>query len=164
VPILKQVDRDVRARRIPGKELSREPEQASTDEGRHGRPFTMRALGTAGLAVVFAVSFLMPPSGLGVSTCAFRNTIGIPCPGCGLTRSFAAISHGQPGNAFRAHPLGIAVYAGMAIYMVKWAVEALLRRRLLARLEDRAVTPVLWALVFSMVSVWLFRLAAGWLC
>jgi hypothetical protein len=123
--------------------------------------FALRALGAVGLAAVFAASLLLPTSGLGISTCAFRNTFGIPCPGCGLTRSFCAVSHGQLGTAFRSHPLGAIIYAAMLIYMLKWTIEALLRRRLLAQLEDRASVPVLWTLIFSLIGVWILRLATG---
>ena len=126
--------------------------------------FALRAFGAFGLAVVFAASFILPSSGLGVSTCAFRNTFGIPCPGCGLTRSFIAVSHGDFAAAIRSHPLGIIIYCCMLIYMIKWATEALLRRRFLAQLEEKTSVPVLWTLIFGLVGVWLFRLATGVLC
>ena len=120
--------------------------------------YGLRAIGAAALVAVFVLSFAFPPAGLGRSTCAFRNALGIPCPGCGLTRSFAALSHGLPGLAFRMHPLGPFIYAGFVFYMVKWALEAAFRRRLLPRAEDRLRVPVLWGLVIAMTCTWLCRL------
>ena len=123
--------------------------------------YGLRAMGAAALVAVFVLSFVFPPAGLGKSTCAFRNAVGVPCPGCGLTRSFSALSHGRPGLAFRMHPLGPFIYAGFAFYMVKWAMEAALRKRLLSRAEDRLRVPVLWGLVIAMACAWLCRLLTG---
>ncbi len=39
-------------------------------------------------------------------TCWSRTILGIPCPGCGLTRSFTAMAHGHVRNAFNFNPLG----------------------------------------------------------
>lgn len=39
-------------------------------------------------------------------TCQFRALTGIPCPGCGLTRSLTAAVHGRIGDSFRHHRLG----------------------------------------------------------
>jgi hypothetical protein len=37
--------------------------------------------------------------------CIFKNTTGIPCPGCGMTRSFLHLFHGELPEAFHDHPL-----------------------------------------------------------
>jgi hypothetical protein len=161
MPILRFPEDAVSPSRLRDNTIPTQSAQAGIEETPHRNLFAMRALGAAGLAAVFAASFILPPSGLGISTCVFRNTFGIPCPGCGLTRSFAAISHGQLAAALRSHPLGILIYGSMFIYMLKWATEALLRRRLFARLEEKASLPVLWTLVFGLVGVWLLRLATG---
>lgn len=42
-------------------------------------------------------------------TCTFLRTTGIPCPGCGLTRSCVAAVHGRFGESLAFHPLGWAV-------------------------------------------------------
>jgi hypothetical protein len=137
------------------------PDRIISETGSTRYQFGLRAIGALGLGIVFVVSFMLKPSGAGLSTCAFRNAFGIPCPGCGLTRSFAAISHGFFGAAFRMHPLGPAIYAGFALYMVKWAAEAVLHRRLFARIENRLRIPVLWSLLAAMIAVWAWRLATG---
>ncbi len=38
--------------------------------------------------------------------CAFRDVTGIPCPGCGLTRSWVALLHGDLAASLGFHPLG----------------------------------------------------------
>jgi hypothetical protein len=64
-------------------------------------PWSMRL---ALLAVV--LSFLLPVDGLGVDLCMFHRQTGLPCPGCGLTRSLTSVAHGQIGHAFELHLFG----------------------------------------------------------
>lgn len=40
------------------------------------------------------------------SVCIFLKTTGLPCPGCGLTRSLVAAVHGKLGMSFSHHRLG----------------------------------------------------------
>jgi hypothetical protein len=39
--------------------------------------------------------------------CMLRTTTGIPCPGCGATRAFAALAHGDAVSAFTLNPLAV---------------------------------------------------------
>ncbi len=41
------------------------------------------------------------------NTCIFRATTGLPCPGCGLTRSMVAAAHGHLAVSFSHHRLGL---------------------------------------------------------
>src|SRR5436190_13214116 len=38
--------------------------------------------------------------------CTMKRVTGIDCPGCGLTRSFVALGHGQWQDSFRYNPAG----------------------------------------------------------
>lgn len=75
---------------------------------------------------VLALSLWLKPDGrlygtheqLGLPPCASRALLGIPCPSCGLTTSFALMSHGQPGLALEAHYLGPFLYVGTLGYLV----------------------------------------------
>ena len=40
-------------------------------------------------------------------TCTFHNLTGLPCPGCGLTRSLVAALHGDVKQSFQYHRLGL---------------------------------------------------------
>jgi hypothetical protein len=65
-----------------------------------------------GAAVVLVVSILLAPEDLPqVPGCGFRTLTGLPCPGCVLTRSFCAISHGRFGEAWALNPFGFVFYA-----------------------------------------------------
>ncbi len=40
-------------------------------------------------------------------TCIFKNLTGLPCPGCGLSRSVVAAAHGDIGMSLMHHRLGL---------------------------------------------------------
>jgi hypothetical protein len=40
-------------------------------------------------------------------TCSFKNLTGLPCPGCGLTRSIVAAMHGDLRTSLMYHRLGL---------------------------------------------------------
>ena len=40
------------------------------------------------------------------STCSFYNLTGLPCPGCGLSRSMVAAAHGDLAGSWDHHRLG----------------------------------------------------------
>lgn len=53
------------------------------------------------------------------SLCVLRNTTGLPCPGCGLTRSWVDLVRGNPGASLEHHRLGWLVM----LYIVAQAVR-----------------------------------------
>ncbi|MCY3018546.1 MAG: DUF2752 domain-containing protein [Planctomycetota bacterium] len=70
-------------------------------------------------------SCCLAPDGLPkLPLCYFQRLTGLPCPGCGLTRSFCAISHGQVGAAWGFNPFGFLFY-GLAVF---FALRPLLPR------------------------------------
>jgi len=71
------------------------------------------------MTLLLIASFLVPPDGIsGLSTCGFYTGTGIPCPGCGMTRSFACISHGHFKKAWDYHPFGFLLYSIMLFFLV----------------------------------------------
>lgn len=98
---------------------------APTVRDRHRSPTTPAGserwlhLGVAGLCLgLVAVAALLPPvapgggDGLAVAgyrlpeLCSLKATTGIPCPGCGLTRSWVSAVHGDLAGSAAHHPLG----------------------------------------------------------
>ncbi len=75
------------------------------------------------LSGIFAASVLLPlPSSNGQiahlpSVCPFYTLTGLPCPGCGLTRSFVCVSHGHLREALHWHPLGPVIYG---VFLLLW--------------------------------------------
>src|SRR3989442_275897 len=74
----------------------------------------------AGAIVLAAFAFVTPgPDGVSIaghaipSLCLFRSLTGLPCPGCGMTRSVAYSLHGHPIEALSYHWLGPLAAAGL---------------------------------------------------
>lgn len=52
------------------------------------------------------VYFLLSWLGLEIFPCAFKKVTGLPCPGCGMTRSCLAMVRGEWGEMWHWHPFG----------------------------------------------------------
>jgi hypothetical protein len=60
-------------------------------------------------AGAFAVAWWVPlPK---TSLCGMKILTGLPCPGCGMTRSIVHLCHGDLAGACRMHPLGPVLFA-----------------------------------------------------
>lgn len=81
-------------------------------------------------------------------TCPIRFVLGIPCPGCGITRAlFSAVSF-DFGMAFAYHPLWIMTPI-IFLYI-------LYDGRLFGKIADRIIISLTCA---AFISVWVLRLA-----
>lgn len=115
-----------------------------------------------GLSAIFATSALWRPPDDGIILCPFRALTGYPCPGCGMTRAFSAIAHGELWRAVRYNPLSpllflalIAVWVGAAATILNWPRV----RAWLVRLRpSTVVTNVLMVIVLIW---WVARLSLG---
>ena len=62
--------------------------------------------------------------------CASRRIFGLPCPGCGLTRSFVSISHGQLSRAWNFNPVSFLLYPFIFVQIPWNAMQyCLIRKR-----------------------------------
>ncbi len=52
------------------------------------------------------------------SICIFKVYTGLPCPGCGMTRAFLSVFHGDISGAFVWHPLWPLVVLGPIVYFI----------------------------------------------
>lgn len=50
-------------------------------------------------------SYIIIASLFSSTICVLKNVTGLPCPGCGLTRAYLSLFHGDISKAFRYHPL-----------------------------------------------------------
>ena len=65
------------------------------------------ALSAVALACLCAAFVLSPATvETGPTICPFRLVTGLPCPGCGLTRSWVALAHGRVSDSFGANLFG----------------------------------------------------------
>ena len=83
--------------------------------------------------------------------CPFRSATGLPCPACGLTRSWQAAAHLRLGESLGYHPLGAATLLGAVLVALgsRNGAPPLAERRAVQRFS----TAALW------LASWLWRLA-----
>lgn len=51
-------------------------------------------------------------------TCAMYSRFGVDCPGCGLTRSFIHLSHGNLAAAWRLNAVGVFLYGFIVLQFI----------------------------------------------
>ena len=105
------------------------------------------------LPALLAASFLYYPwaFGRGPVMCPLPLILGIPCPGCGITRSLACVTHGEFARAFEYHaiwPALLAYLGALWIYKVletvrgeppKWPTRMIARVALIGLMTFWAV-------------------------
>lgn len=108
----------------------------------------------------------LPMKGEGIRlppTCASRLLLGVPCPGCGLTRSFVATARCDFDGAVRLNPMGpvlfvlcllqipyrIVEYVGIGGSNIWW-------NRIKSRFEF-----LTWAVLIGLVASWTVRMILG---
>ncbi len=66
-------------------------------------------------AAVLAAATLLPAGWVSpVPLCLVKGLTGLDCPGCGMTRAFLFIGHGQIAAAMALHPASVLAYAIVA--------------------------------------------------
>ncbi len=114
--------------------------------------------------LVLVTATLHPPHGLGLPLCWFQATTGVPCCGCGLSRSLSCTVRGMFQEAWGYHPFG-AVF--LVVFLVIAGASLLpppARRRLTAWLDHapRATLTAYVALVGLFIAFGTLR-ALGYL-
>jgi len=114
------------------------------------------AVTPAMLVGFFAVAWTVRAADLPIAVCLVKQFFGVPCPGCGITRSIAALLAGNPSKAIELNAAGPFVVAFFLIQLALVAAAAM------GAAPDRAV--LRWArlsdqmLFVLMLSVWLKRI------
>lgn len=85
--------------------------------------------------------------------CAFREQFDIPCPACGMTRSWIWAARGCLPTAFTYNAAG----ASLFLWLVGGGVLGALR--LIRRKSDTLQVPLLW--VIGATAIWFFLLFLG---
>ena len=102
-------------------------------------------------AILVAGAVILPRSVVRGSPviCPFRRLTGLPCPSCGLSRSWQAAAHLRLRDSLGYHPLGAATLLGaVAIALDEWnRVPRVTERR-----DVQLSAGALW------IAAWLWRL------
>jgi hypothetical protein len=98
-------------------------------------------------------------AGVGGWPCPLRWALGIPCPGCGLTRASVALLKGDFAASFGLHAFAPVLLLGLAAFAVAGLLPAARREAFagfVARFERR--TRAAYLLVAAMLLYWSVRL------
>jgi uncharacterized protein DUF2752 len=122
-------------------------------------------LGVGLLAALLLASQLQPdPRGwgtheqLGLPPCSFLAVVGKRCPACGMTTSWAFVTHGRLADALRAHASGtLLAAAAMATSAVALGV-AVRGRRLAWQPGETVIVGLVGCMVGLVLIEWTFRL------
>jgi hypothetical protein len=110
------------------------------------------------LYVALGVSPLVAGMFLKIPLCPTAGMLGIPCPGCGLTRATLAALHGHFAQALHLHPLVffvtpvyLGVISSLALGYIRGGVRPPSKR------AGKVVTALAIMLFISLMSVWIAR-------
>lgn len=82
---------------------------------------------------------LNPPHGTGITICWIKLATGLPCPGCGVTRSLSCGLHGMFAESVHYHPLGLFILTLFVATAVRSLLPSIWQERIKAWMESRAL-------------------------
>lgn len=109
----------------------------------------------AGGEQVLADGRALPP------LCFFRTFTGVPCAGCGITRSTIALLHGDPVGAHRHHPLGAAIVLLLAAQIPYRGALLVSRSARAHRLSPAWTGRIFYAGTTLLLACWFVRLCSA---
>lgn len=80
--------------------------------------------------------------------CPFRHFIGIPCPTCGMTRSFMSIVQGDLSQAVSENLFGPVLFSSFLVTAIHITIELLTKRRI-----TTFYCQILWHKKFHLLAV-----------
>lgn len=104
------------------------------------------------VGLLIALVVVIAATLLGKGICYFKNITGIPCPGCGMTRSFLLILQGKFTEAWKIHPFAY----GWIVFAIIFFVDRYVLRK----------KEVFWKVAFillcaGMLVFYVYRLFTG---
>lgn len=99
------------------------------------------------------VAVVSPPEGLGVVLCWLEGATGLPCPGCGLTRSLSCAIRGLLIESWSYHPMGPAILVLFILTAAYSLFPRLIRDRFAQCLQDHATSVNVGYCVFVLLFV-----------
>lgn len=93
--------------------------------------------------------------------CAWKRFSGVGCPGCGLTRCFISMAHGDVVRAFQFNPAGVPLFVLMVLQIPYRIVQLRRIKRGLAELQWRWMGVVCGSIPALLIGQWVIRLLLG---
>lgn len=135
------------------------PEKATPTGASLRRQAIAPFLFTLGALVVSFVA--SSPQGWGIP-CLFHAITGLPCPSCGMTRAFLALSHGRFREALDLHLASPGIYLAAWIVLGLSTIQLLCGRNLLIPAWRRLKGLLVPLTLILMALAWMFNLRHWW--
>jgi len=120
------------------------------------------------LALLITARVLTPsPTGvgthrqLGLPPCSFEVMTGHGCPGCGMTTAFSHMAHGQVAEAFDSNPMGIVLFALIALGGAFAGYRVVRPRPFDEQLGTVTSQVIVYSLIAALMISWVVRLLIG---
>lgn len=108
------------------------------------------------VSIVFNFEIIYPEIDGLYHICLFQHLLGIPCPGCGLTRSFAAIANLELYKSLQMNPSGLLIFS-FVLFQIAARISALLFEK-----TDNIVWKISGyinkLIISSLILIWIIRL------
>jgi hypothetical protein len=106
-------------------------------ENIHRRWLNKYTVGAAWLGLLLAA--LSPPQGNGHLVCWLNISTGLPCPGCGLTRSLSCAMRGMFLESWQQHPLGLLILVFFLAIAAASLLSTARQQQLASYMRSRAI-------------------------
>jgi len=103
--------------------------------------------------VIPVVDFPLP------GVCTYKRLVGRECPGCGLTRCFISLAHGELARAWAFNPAGIFLFVMVFLQLPYRAIQLWRVRQGLREIRLRHLSNLtLWLMVAGLFLQWVVRI------
>lgn len=145
----------------PGGLGSSSGETGASSRGAHVSGYTRALLPVIGFASFICAASVARHFAIRLPAfCLFREITGLPCPGCGVTRSVLDLVCGRVHASWQENPAGGPVIIFFAASAILATAEA--RGILSAMVAARIRLTADRALAVALLAVWVARLIASW--
>jgi len=118
-----------------------------------------RLSGFAILSGILLASIVIPPFHREVFTvCLLQDIFGIPCPGCGLTRAFLFLGHGDFRSALELNVNSLLAFSLVVLFWIHSAFNAVTHNEIRVQLRKQERFILLALSVAAMASGWIYNL------
>lgn len=132
-------------------------QQCQRDNASDALRHSDRVLISVVLGAILLISVIVPRAPK-IDLCAFHRITGLPCAGCGMTRSFIAMGHGRVREAFAWHPMGPVLFATCAILFLIFTCEAITNRHWV-HWKRKHIIALAIIYIVCMIFVWCIRIS-----
>ena len=111
------------------------------------------------LAAVTVVQVALTAAGTIVWQCPVKSTLGVVCPGCGLTRAMVLFAQGHWKAAIDLHAFAPIFFGGGIFLVVGSILPAGLQQKIAYQIAAfERLTGIVWLLILSILAYWILRI------